>query len=116
MATVIEKKICSVQFPKSELINSLLSAVNPSVTANDIVSLGQAGEPGFFRVLLQATTSGGVTTKRVFDITEKDLVSTILVNYDPAIVASDVLSVSINGSDPTKIDVQLIEKQVALYG
>lgn len=116
MGTIIEKKICSVQISKTELINTLLNSVNPGVTANDITSVSMSGESGFFRVWLQPSVVSGVTTQRMFDLTCSDLASQILVNYDPAITGADVLSIAINGTDASKIDVSLKEKQVTMYG
>lgn len=114
---VVKKRKKTIQITKQQLVDTILSVVQPGVLVEDIekVSLGQ-DDGSFLQVDLVQQAVAPAMFVDSLHFTKEKLISALISSHDSTLTASDIEDFKVNEMDSTKIDVVFGRVKITEFG
>jgi len=115
MGKIIELEQKVITVTTQDIVDDLLSQVEPGVLASEIDSVGFADDGSFIEIILAADTTAETTNTRIFQLTKADLISDMISQYDASLTEEMINLFEIDEDVTTNVNIGFNPEQVATY-
>lgn len=100
MAKVITSERKKITFTATQLKNQLLNAIDNTILATDVASVGLSSDSSFVEIVLNEVVNGTVGTTKTIEVTLGEVATELISLVIPNTVASDIVAIE-NGELPS---------------